>query len=318
MGRRTRSSRKSRRRRNTSPAPKVFAVALIGAAIAGGAWMMLKDDGKGNDLLPPAANDPAASSNLLQAEYTGLTDAEADAVLADVNALLAKSSSATGKSSLIEAYQLMTQVLDPQVISMRPDIRNRMLPTFNKLTDLLFLQPGWSPYRERYEVQSGDSLQVIAKKFGTTEELLCKWNGIDPKKKNIIFPGQMFTVTPGPARIQVDKSDFCLSYFMGDHLVRQYVIGHGLGGITPIGESTIETKKVDPDLNTTDPMKLEMDARWMGLKDFGGRNGIGIHGTHEPETIGKAMSHGCVRMFSHDVEELYDLVPYQTVVRIEA
>src|SRR5690606_19951548 len=34
-----------------------------------------------------------------------------------------------------------------------------------------------------------------------------------------------------------------------------------------------------------------------------------IHGTSEPWSIGQAMSSGCVRMFNHDVIDLYERVP---------
>jgi len=45
-------------------------------------------------------------------------------------------------------------------------------------------------------------------------------------------------------------------------------------------------------------------TRWMGLS----KAGYGIHGTNEPMSIGKAASHGCIRMAKADLEELYPLV----------
>ncbi|MDC1300991.1 L,D-transpeptidase [Gammaproteobacteria bacterium] len=43
---------------------------------------------------------------------------------------------------------------------------------------------------------------------------------------------------------------------------------------------------------------------------------IYIHGTHEEGLIGTKASHGCIRMFNHDVIELYDLVSEDTLVKI--
>ena len=43
---------------------------------------------------------------------------------------------------------------------------------------------------------------------------------------------------------------------------------------------------------------------------------IYIHGTHEEGLIGQKASHGCIRMFNHDVIELYDLVSENTEVNI--
>ncbi len=43
---------------------------------------------------------------------------------------------------------------------------------------------------------------------------------------------------------------------------------------------------------------------WMGLN----KTGIGIHGTNNPETIGRAASHGCIRTANWDAARLKDLV----------
>jgi lipoprotein-anchoring transpeptidase ErfK/SrfK len=42
-------------------------------------------------------------------------------------------------------------------------------------------------------------------------------------------------------------------------------------------------------------------TRWIGLD----RKGYGIHGTNLPRSIGKAASHGCIRMRRRDLEELF-------------
>ncbi len=45
-------------------------------------------------------------------------------------------------------------------------------------------------------------------------------------------------------------------------------------------------------------------------------DGYGIHGTDEPWSIGKAASHGCVRLRNEDIETLFRYVPVGTVVYI--
>ena len=61
-----------------------------------------------------------------------------------------------------------------------------------------------------------------------------------------------------------------------------------------------------------------LGTRWMGL----GYKGYGIHGTNMPNSIGKAASHGCIRMRNHDVEELFELVqigdPVELVIQSNA
>ena len=50
----------------------------------------------------------------------------------------------------------------------------------------------------------------------------------------------------------------------------------------------------------------------MGL----GYRGYGIHGTNAPKSIGKAASHGCIRMRQNDLEELFALVDVGTTVEL--
>ena len=47
-----------------------------------------------------------------------------------------------------------------------------------------------------------------------------------------------------------------------------------------------------------------LGTRWMGL----GFKGYGIHGTNAPRSIGKAASHGCIRMRTADAEDLFTQV----------
>ncbi|MCU1287177.1 MAG: ErfK/YbiS/YcfS/YnhG family protein [Acidobacteriales bacterium] len=47
-----------------------------------------------------------------------------------------------------------------------------------------------------------------------------------------------------------------------------------------------------------------LGTRWMGLS----KKGFGIHGTNLPNSIGKAASHGCIRMKQRDLEELFTML----------
>ena len=53
-------------------------------------------------------------------------------------------------------------------------------------------------------------------------------------------------------------------------------------------------------------------TRWMGLSI----PGYGIHGTNVPSSIGKAASHGCIRMARKDLEELYPMVEVGDTVEL--
>lgn len=45
-------------------------------------------------------------------------------------------------------------------------------------------------------------------------------------------------------------------------------------------------------------------------------DGYGIHGTDDPASIGRAASHGCVRLLNSDIAKLYEMVPVGTAVYI--
>ena len=53
-------------------------------------------------------------------------------------------------------------------------------------------------------------------------------------------------------------------------------------------------------------------TRWLGLN----RKGYGIHGTNEPKSIGKAASHGCIRLRNRDMEQLFRMVGVGDTVQI--
>ena len=57
-----------------------------------------------------------------------------------------------------------------------------------------------------------------------------------------------------------------------------------------------------------------LGTRWLGLS----RKGYGIHGTNRPRSIGRNVSHGCIRMRNRDVEELFTLVEVGDAVELHA
>jgi hypothetical protein len=86
---------------------------------------------------------------------------------------------------------------------------------------------------------------------------------------------------------------------------------------SPMGTFTIERRVANPvyqhDGKTIQPGPGNpVGTRWMGLNI----RGYGIHGTNAPKSIGKAASHGCIRMAKADLEELYELVDVGDTVEL--
>ena len=166
-----------------------------------------------------------------------------------------------------------------------------------------------------YEVQSGDTLGELAKKFGTTINLIKKSNHL---KSDIIRIGQRLRVWTGSFNILVDKSQNKLLLKEGDEVLKVYDVSTGKESSTPIGEFKILTKLVDPVwfnrgivLPPESPQNV-LGSRWLGFN----MPGYGLHGTIDPESIGRQITAGCVRMRNKDVEELYEILPLGTEVVI--
>lgn len=88
---------------------------------------------------------------------------------------------------------------------------------------------------------------------------------------------------------------------------------------SPTGEFAIVIRLADP--TWYGPGKVvapgkgnPLGTRWIGLS----RKGYGIHGTNSPRSIGRAASHGCIRLRNQDVEELYNMVSVGDVVELRA
>lgn len=59
-----------------------------------------------------------------------------------------------------------------------------------------------------------------------------------------------------------------------------------------------------------------LGERWIAFWTDG-NNYIGFHGTPNRESVGRAASHGCIRMYNEDVRELYEIVTPGTSVVVE-
>nr|WP_245363303.1 L,D-transpeptidase [Cohnella thailandensis] len=121
--------------------------------------------------------------------------------------------------------------------------------------------------------------------------------------------GKLAALSDRPLEIIVDKANHRLAVVSGNVLLRNYEIGLGAGR-TPEGQFVITEKVRDPNGSSTGPF----GSRGMTLSD----TLYAIHGTDEPDSIGKDESKGCIRMNKEDLEELYDLVSLGTKVTIIA
>lgn len=120
-------------------------------------------------------------------------------------------------------------------------------------------------------------------------------------------------------KIILNLASRLLTLYEGTEKVRIYPVAVGAPETpSPVGEFSISEKEVNP--SWTDPKtKITVPSgpsnplgyRWLGL--YGN---YGIHGTNAPWSIGCSVSHGCIRMYEEDVEELFESAPMGTPVEI--
>jgi len=128
-----------------------------------------------------------------------------------------------------------------------------------------------------------------------------------------------------PGTVVVNTSERRLYYVLSGHKAVKYGIGVGRAGFEWSGTQTISRKQEWP--AWTPP--AEMIQRRPDLPRYmagGPENPLGaramylgaslyrIHGSNEPDTIGQAVSSGCIRMLNDDVVDLYERVKVGTPV----
>ena len=121
-------------------------------------------------------------------------------------------------------------------------------------------------------------------------------------------------------RIVVSFPDRKLALLEGEQVLKVYDIAIGKASTpSPTGEFHLINHVAHPTWYGPDGPVAPGPAnpvgtRWMGLN----YKGYGIHGTNAPGSVGKAASHGCIRMRNRDVEELFELVSVGDTVELHA
>ena len=126
-----------------------------------------------------------------------------------------------------------------------------------------------------------------------------------------------------PGQVTVDTKNRYLYLSMDNHEAMRYSIGVGREGFEWSGTAHIARRaewpswtppaamlKRRPDIPHFMKGGIEnpLGARAMYLYNGKGDTGFRIHGTNEPDTIGQAVSSGCIRLMNADVIDLYNRV----------
>jgi hypothetical protein len=170
----------------------------------------------------------------------------------------------------------------------------------------------------RHKVQAGESVWALAKGpwkqrgVSVPPGFVLHVNGVADARR--VRTGQTLRVPLEPLRVLVRKSKFELAVLLGGAPMERFSVAIGADASTPAGVFKVRDRIKNPDwyfhgrrVPFGDPQNI-IGTRWIGLTGSAAADGIGIHGTSDDASIGKAASAGCVRMHNADVEKLFDWV----------
>ena len=158
-----------------------------------------------------------------------------------------------------------------------------------------------------YVVQKDDTISSIAKYFNVTEEKILLNNfGIDP---NNLFEGMYLCIPLAPLsiNIEISTSEHKLRVFRNGEEFKSYFVALGKKSTqTPKGKFIILNK--NPDFVISG-----FGTRQMGLS----APNLIICGTKNEDIIGTNATSGNIVMKNSDINELFNLVPVNTEIRID-
>ena len=188
-----------------------------------------------------------------------------------------------------------------------------------------------------------DTLTDIARRFNVGYEEIVRANpGVDPwlpgEGREIVIPSQFILPNAPREGIVINVPAMRLFYYpkvkKGEkQVVHTYPIGVGrVGWATPEGTTKIVRGQKDPTWRPTPSiLKEHLEEKGEKLDKVigpGPDNPLGryafylgwpsymIHGTNKPSGVGLRSSHGCIRLYPEDIEQLFKMAPIGTQVRV--
>jgi hypothetical protein len=290
----------------------------------------------------PAATQPATTRPAL-APATQPAELPAPKTTKELAELARQGMEMLDQGKPVEGRALLSNLLVDYARDLSPDDARAIREALTRINqDLVFSAHvvAGDPLVEQYMVQFGDVLTRIVPKYQVPYPAIELINNV---KADRIRAEQKLKMIRGPFHVVVHKAEYRLDLFLNDPAgravyIRSFVIGLGEGNSTPdgawvVGGKTVKPSWTDPRADRgTDQMEPLTTApararkRWYGPDDpanpLGGYwialrgadvqtanlDGYGIHGTNQPESVGKQMSMGCIRLLPDDIALLYKLL----------
>jgi L,D-transpeptidase ErfK/SrfK len=209
-----------------------------------------------------------------------------------------------------------------------------ILPGFIPEITALDIYPEVYHNQEEYLVKKGDRLPSIAQRRALRLQVLTK-----QKLQSQLKPGKTlnldYSIIPPrevPDGLVVNLAELTVYHFQNGVFLHRYPLAAGIRGWeTPTGNYKILNKVKNPTWHVPPSIQWEMYDRgqevitevppgpknplgsfWMATS----APGVGFHATTSPWSVGRYASHGCFRMLTDQIEELFNQIEVGTPVKI--
>lgn len=247
---------------------------------------------------------------------------------ADAGSVMAEALASLNSGKIVEARSLLNRALvSGQLSSGDVAAARQMAGEINKTLVFSSRRLPDDPWVISHMVKPGENFQRIANQCDLTARLLQRINNIPDATK--LRAGATIKLLKGPFHAIVTKSTFTMDLYLGapggegSMYICTLPVGLGADDSTPTGtwrvapgKKLINPTYYDPRgqgmvIEADDP-KNPLGEFWIGLTGIEGeavgKLSYGIHGTIEPESVGKMASMGCIRMQNEDVELVYEML----------
>ncbi len=267
-----------------------------------------------------------ASSHIREVALTSAAPPAADATAAASSDPMTRAKALADGGDLIDARALLNdQLIGGTLSDAQATAVKQQISLWNQ--SLVFSPRTYTgdPFSSSVAVKSGDNMSKIASEHDVTWELLSRINNVTPQKMRA---GSSLKVLVGPFHAVVSKKAFTIDLYLGgpggkgSMYVMTYPVGLGKDDSTPPGTWMVELHKKIKNptyysprgegvIEAGDP-KNPLGPFWIGLSGIDGQavgqQSYGIHGTIDPDSIGKQSSMGCIRLHNEDVAVVYEMM----------
>jgi lipoprotein-anchoring transpeptidase ErfK/SrfK len=164
------------------------------------------------------------------------------------------------------------------------------------------------------------SVRAILAVFTALVALACEAQFSTASAQTVEIPTNADSIV----RLEINRSAHRVILYRGETAIKTYPVAVGRAGWeTPVGEFHVFQMVRDPAWRHPLTGKVfepgapgnQLGNYWIGFWTDG-RTAVGFHDTPHPKTVGKAMSHGCLRMYEKDISELFAQVSVGTLVNV--